>query len=80
MVKPDAVMCVNGEGMPNHKNPFISGELYIVFDVEFPQTVPESLRAKFREIHRLRTVSSSFSRVLLAAAISVEQKSATAHP
>lgn len=50
VVKPDAVMCVNGEGMPNHKNPFISGELYIVFDVEFPQSIPESLHAKFREI------------------------------
>ena len=27
-----------------------AGELYIVFDVEFPQKVPESLHAKFREI------------------------------
>ncbi|CDJ47480.1 DnaJ domain-containing protein, putative [Eimeria brunetti] len=50
VVKPDAVMCVKGEGMPCHKNPFIHGELYIVFDVEFPQKVPESLHAKLREI------------------------------
>ncbi|KAL8455560.1 hypothetical protein Emag_000689 [Eimeria magna] len=50
VVKPDAVMCVKGEGMPNHKNPFISGELYIVFDVEFPASIPDSLHAKFAEL------------------------------
>ncbi|CDI86776.1 DnaJ domain-containing protein, putative [Eimeria praecox] len=50
VVKPDAVMCVKSEGMPDHKNPFTHGDLYIVFDVEFPKEVPESLHAKFREI------------------------------
>ena len=40
VVKPDAVMCVKGEGMPNHKNPFISGELYIVLMSSYPRPYP----------------------------------------
>lgn len=37
IVQPGAMKAVHQEGMPNHKNPFLKGELYIHFEVEFPQ-------------------------------------------
>lgn len=32
-----SIRCVNGEGMPHHRNPFEKGNLIIKFDIEFPQ-------------------------------------------
>lgn len=34
--EPGCVKCVNDEGMPTEKNPFIRGNLYIEYDIEFP--------------------------------------------
>lgn len=31
------VKIVSGEGMPSHGNPFVKGDLYVVFTVEFPE-------------------------------------------
>lgn len=39
VVKPDAVMCVKGEGMPNHKNPFIHGRNSRPFVVPCPVSI-----------------------------------------
>lgn len=38
VTKPDQVRVVPNEGMPRHKNPFIKGNLYIKFEVEFPSS------------------------------------------
>jgi len=35
---PDSVRVIPNEGMPRHKNPFIKGNLFIKFTVEFPNS------------------------------------------
>ncbi|KAI8616656.1 hypothetical protein BC830DRAFT_1167650 [Chytriomyces sp. MP71] len=36
MIKPDEVKCIPGEGMPEYKRPFDKGNLYVKFEVIFP--------------------------------------------
>lgn len=36
VIKPGAVKCIVGEGMPQYKRPFDKGNLYIKFAIEFP--------------------------------------------
>lgn len=36
--KPGDIKCVKNEGMPQHKNPFEHGNLYIKIDVTFPES------------------------------------------
>jgi len=36
IIKPGDTKCIDGEGMPQHKNPFEKGRLYVKFDVVFP--------------------------------------------
>lgn len=36
VVKPGEVKAVMGEGMPQYKNPFEKGNLYVTFDIKFP--------------------------------------------
>ena len=47
VIKPGATLCVKGEGMPKKGNFFERGNLYIKFDIEFPesdQIKPEQLQ------------------------------------
>lgn len=37
VIKPGVVKGIQGEGMPLHKNPFEKGNLYIKFDITFPE-------------------------------------------
>ncbi|CAH1104467.1 unnamed protein product [Psylliodes chrysocephalus] len=37
VVKPGGVKCVMNEGMPHFKNPFEKGNLYISFNIKFPE-------------------------------------------
>lgn len=37
VIEPDAIHCVQGEGMPIHKRPQDKGNLYIKFEIIFPQ-------------------------------------------
>uniref|UniRef100_A0A452E2S6 J domain-containing protein n=1 Tax=Capra hircus TaxID=9925 RepID=A0A452E2S6_CAPHI len=37
LIKPGCVLIVQGEGMPQYHNPFEKGDLYIKFDVQFPE-------------------------------------------
>ncbi|GLH15975.1 hypothetical protein R5R35_005639 [Gryllus longicercus] len=37
IVKPADIKGIKGEGMPHHRNPFERGNLYIKFDVTFPE-------------------------------------------
>ncbi len=39
MLKPDSYVCVRNEGMPVHGRPFDKGNLYIHFNVVFPETL-----------------------------------------
>jgi len=36
VIEPAAVRVVRGEGMPQYRNPFEKGDLYVKFDVQFP--------------------------------------------
>lgn len=37
VIKKDSIKAVKGEGMPIHKNPFEKGDLYVRFEIEFPE-------------------------------------------
>ncbi|OQR91520.1 hypothetical protein ACHHYP_04605 [Achlya hypogyna] len=39
VIKPNQFKAVHGEGMPQHGNPFVKGQLVILFKVEFPDTL-----------------------------------------
>lgn len=40
IIKPDQVKVIQGEGMPLHGSPFTKGKLFVVFKVQFPDTLP----------------------------------------
>jgi len=56
LADPDAnksgrvMKAVKGEGMPTYKNPFVSGDLFLVLTIEFPESLPEDAQAKIREL------------------------------
>uniref|UniRef100_A0A668TAE6 Uncharacterized protein n=1 Tax=Oreochromis aureus TaxID=47969 RepID=A0A668TAE6_OREAU len=37
VIEPGCIRVVKGEGMPQYRNPFEKGDLYIKFDVQFPE-------------------------------------------
>ncbi|KDO19151.1 hypothetical protein SPRG_15718 [Saprolegnia parasitica CBS 223.65] len=39
VIKPNQLKAVHGEGMPQHGNPFLKGELVILFKIEFPTSM-----------------------------------------
>jgi len=47
IIKPGDVRVISGEGMPQHKQPFNKGNLYIKFNIEFPK--PGSIKDKQME-------------------------------
>jgi len=40
IVKPNEILQIDKEGMPSLANPFEKGNLYIKFDIEFPDSIP----------------------------------------
>uniref|UniRef100_A0AAY4ER01 Chaperone DnaJ C-terminal domain-containing protein n=1 Tax=Denticeps clupeoides TaxID=299321 RepID=A0AAY4ER01_9TELE len=36
VIEPGSIRVIRGEGMPQYRNPFEKGDMYIKFDVEFP--------------------------------------------
>jgi DnaJ homolog subfamily A member 2 len=46
VIKPDCFKCINEEGMPVHGRSYLKGNMYIQFDVEFPDSLePEQVAA-----------------------------------
>ena len=39
VIKPDSWKCINDEGMPVHGSPFQKGNLYVQFNVSFPESL-----------------------------------------
>jgi len=37
IIRPNDTKCIEGEGMPQHKNPFEKGRMFIKFEIEFPE-------------------------------------------
>jgi DnaJ family protein A protein 2 len=44
------MMQVSGEGMPSRGNPFVKGNLYVVFHVKFPATIAPEVAAELRKL------------------------------
>ena len=39
IIKPDSMMTCEGLGLPFHKTPYKTGNLFVKFSVKFPETV-----------------------------------------
>lgn len=50
VIKPNSFKCVVEEGMPVHTRPFVKGNLYIKFEVEFPESLGEQEVAALRAV------------------------------
>ena len=50
VLKPDSWHRIEGEGVPVHGRPMVHGNLYIHFDVEFPDTLNESTRKTLQKV------------------------------
>jgi DnaJ family protein A protein 2 len=44
------ITMVKGEGMPSKGNPFVKGNLYVAFHVQFPKTLPADVIVKIRDL------------------------------
>lgn len=44
------MMMVPNEGMPSRGNPFVKGNLYVAFHIDFPKTLSKSITDKLREL------------------------------
>uniref|UniRef100_A0A2P2I9S1 Subfamily a member 2-like partial n=1 Tax=Hirondellea gigas TaxID=1518452 RepID=A0A2P2I9S1_9CRUS len=52
ILTPGEVKCIENEGMPQHKNPYVRGGLFIEFQVEFPPsgTLSNAQKKKLRSL------------------------------
>lgn len=50
IVKPGDIRIIEGEGFPKHKNPYLKGNLYIKFHIEFPEQLDEEAQKKLVDI------------------------------
>lgn len=41
---------VKGEGMPTYKNPFVSGNLFLILTIEFPEKIEVEAQQKIRSL------------------------------
>jgi len=44
------MMMVSNEGMPSRGNPFVKGNLYVAFHIDFPKTISKDVADKLREL------------------------------
>lgn len=63
VIKPNQFKAVNGEGMPTHGNPFVKGQLVILFKVEFP----EDGQLTFNQLSQLKAILPPASPVQMVA-------------
>lgn len=49
MVTPNYAKVVKGEGMPSSKSPGMKGDLVITFDIQYPRSLSEDVKAKIKE-------------------------------
>lgn len=48
ITRPGDIKCIRDEGMPTFKSPFVKGDLFITFTVDFP--LPEQIDSKARQL------------------------------
>ena len=44
------ILMVKDEGMPSHGNPFVKGNLYIAFNIQFPKTLDADVISAIRKL------------------------------
>jgi len=44
------MMMVPGEGMPSRGNPFVKGNLYVAFHIDFPKSLSKNITSKLRDL------------------------------
>jgi len=50
ILKPNSMKQIDFEGMPTYKSPFDKGHLFIKFEVDFPNTIPEEMISELIKI------------------------------
>lgn len=53
-IKPDAHRMIRYEGMPIPNNNIMKGHLYIVFDIDYPNTIDSQKRAELRKLFDIK--------------------------
>ena len=46
VIKPDSIMTIEDKGLPFHKNPYKFGNLFVLFNIKFPDTLDELKRSQ----------------------------------
>eukprot|EP00767_Chilomastix_cuspidata_P007848 gnl/Chilomastix_cuspidata/871.p1 GENE.gnl/Chilomastix_cuspidata/871~~gnl/Chilomastix_cuspidata/871.p1 ORF type:complete len:421 (-),score=224.54 gnl/Chilomastix_cuspidata/871:568-1830(-) len=72
VVKPDAVLCVEGEGMPVYRRSWQRGRLFIKFDVQFPKPAALTPEVRARIIAALPSTRPTKRRIEEAGAIAAK--------
>eukprot|EP00478_Filoreta_tenera_P000398 GABV01000398.1.p1 GENE.GABV01000398.1~~GABV01000398.1.p1 ORF type:complete len:434 (-),score=186.93 GABV01000398.1:47-1348(-) len=49
-IQPNSLKVIEGEGMPQHRNPYNRGDLIIKFEVVFPEAVDAAMAEQLRQI------------------------------
>lgn len=55
-IKPDSLMTIEDKGLPFHKNPYKYGNLFVLFNVEFPETLNED------QMHKINGLLSAMKK------------------
>ena len=50
VIKPDQIMTIKDKGMPFFKNPYMFGNLFILFKVKYPDTVSPGQKTQIKEV------------------------------
>ena len=50
IIRPGQVKCIEGEGMPVHGQPRIKGNLYVQFEIDYPDRISPQRQAALRSI------------------------------
>ena len=50
IIRPGQVKCIEGDGMPVHGQPSVKGNLYVQFEIEYPDRISPQRQAKLRSI------------------------------
>ncbi|OII75081.1 hypothetical protein cand_004420 [Cryptosporidium andersoni] len=50
IAKPGDIKCINGEGMPTYKNPFVKGHLFLVINITFPDSLNKKAQDTLKSI------------------------------
>ena len=50
VIKPDTFLNLRDEGMPVHGRPYMKGNMYVHFIVEFPTTLDEAVITQLRKV------------------------------